>query len=198
MPRQGSGQTNKAIRYALDGLLSVRGMEIHAGKAIGLGTESMSVRAFSAMRILFGLVFIVDGALKWILFQQGTMQATIQSFGYASLSNNWVLFGTLVALGETLGGLALVVGLFQRPAAIWSATIMLSIWTTGGFGGAYVLGTGWSFVGYTDPGGDLMLALAFLVLIFSPYAYGLASRLKLRDRWPGNSLKERVARFLVT
>ena len=43
-----------------------------------------------------------------------------------------------------------------------------------------------------------MLALAFLVLIFSPYAYSLAFRLKLRDRWPGNSLKERVARFLVT
>ena len=173
-------------------------MEVHEEKAIGLGTEQMSVRAFSAMRILFGMVFVLDGSLKWILFQQGTMQATIQSFGYASLSNNWVLFGTLVALGETLGGLALIVGLFQRPAAIWSALIMFSIWAVGGFGGAYVLGTGWSFAGYTDPGGDLMLALAFLVLIFSPYAYGLASRLKLRDRWPGNSLKQKVARFLVT
>ena len=173
-------------------------MEVHEEKAIGLGTEQMSVRAFSAMRILFGMVFVLDGSLKWILFQQGTMQATIQSFGYASLSNNWVLFGTLVALGETLGGLALIVGLFQRPAAIWSALIMFSIWAVGGFGGAYVLGTGWSFAGYTDPGGDLMLALAFLVLIFSPYAYGLASRLRLRDRWPGNSLKQKVARFLVT
>lgn len=158
----------------------------------------MSVRAFSAMRVLFGIVFILDGSLKWILFQQGTMQATIQSFGYATLSNNWALFGALVALGETIGGFALVVGLFQRPAAIWSAAIMFSIWTAGGFGGAYVLGTGWSFVGYTDPGGDLMLALAFLVLIFSPYAYSLASRLKLQDRWPGNSIREKVVRFLVT
>ena len=164
----------------------------------GPGTREMSVRAFSAMRVLFGIVFILDGSLKWILFQQGTMQATIQSFGYATLSNNWALFGALVALGETIGGFALVVGLFQRPAAIWSAAIMFSIWTAGGFGGAYVLGTGWSFVGYTDPGGDLMLALAFLVLIFSPYAYSLASRLKLQDRWPGNSIREKVVRFLVT
>ncbi len=158
----------------------------------------MTVRAYSAFRIVFGAVFLLDGSLKWILFQQGTMQATIQSFGYASLSNNWVVFGTLVALGETMGGLALLLGLFQRPAAIWSATIMFSIWTAGGFGGAYVLGTGWSFVGYTDPGGDLMLAFVFLGMIFSPYAYSLASRLKLRDRWSGSSTRAKLLRFLVT
>ena len=45
--------------------------------AIGLGTEPMSVRAFSAMRTLFGAVFILGGSLKWVLFQQGTMAATI-------------------------------------------------------------------------------------------------------------------------
>ena len=165
---------------------------------VGFGTESMSIRAYSGMRILFGAVFVLDGMLKWFLFQQGTMQATVQSFGYDALSNNWVVFGTLVALGETMGGLALIVGLFQRPAAIWSAMIMLSIWVAGGFGGAYVLGTGWSFVGYTDPGGDLMLAFAFLVLIFSPYAYSLASRLKLRDRWSGSSIGAKLLRFLGT
>lgn len=165
---------------------------------VGFGTESMAIRAYSAMRILFGAVFVLDGTLKWVLFQQGTMQATVQSFGYDALSNNWVLFGTMVALGETLGGLALIVGLFQRPAAIWSAAIMFSIWSAGGFGGAYVLGTGWSFVGYTDPGGDLMLAFAFLGLIFAPYAYSLASRLKLRDRWSSGSLREKLLRFFVT
>ncbi len=158
----------------------------------------MSIRTYSAMRVIFGAVFLLDGTFKWILFQQGTMQATVQSFGYAVLSDNWMLFGALVALGETAGGLAMIVGLFQRPAAMWSATIMFSIWVAGGFGGAYTLGTGWSFAGYTDPGGDLMLALAFSVLVFSPYAYSLASRLKLRDRWSGTSLREKVLRFVVT
>lgn len=158
----------------------------------------MSIRTYSAMRILFGAVFLLDGIFKWILFQQGTMQATVQSFGYSALSDHWMLFGALVALGETAGGLSMIVGLFQRPAAMWSAAIMFSIWIAGGFGGAYTLGTGWSFAGYTDPGGDLMLAFAFSVLVFSPYAYSLASRLKLRDRWGGASLRERALRFLVT
>ena len=171
----------------------------HEAVAEGVtGSADLSVRALSAMRILFGVVFLFDGMLKWTLFAQGTMQATIQSFGYDFLSNNWVAFGTLVALGETLGGLALIVGVFPRPAAIWSAAIMFSIWAFGGFGGAYVQGSGWSFVGYTDPGGDLKLALVFVVLIFAPCAYSLASRLKLRERWPGDSLKEKVLRFVVT
>ena len=164
----------------------------------GFGTEGMSTRAYSAMRIIFGLVFLLDGVLKWILFQQGTMQATVQGFGISVFSDNWVLFGALVALGETAGGLALVVGLFQRPAALWSASIMLSIWVAGGFGGAYAFGSGWSFAGYTDPGGDLMLALAFLGLVFSPYAYSLASRFRLRERWRGPSNHEMLLRFLVT
>ena len=174
----------------------------HRGESLstdaGIGSTTLSVRAFSAMRLLFGAIFILDGSLKWVLFQQGTMQATIQSFGYGFLSTHWVLFGALVALGETFGGIALVVGLFPRPAAMWSAAIMFSIWVAGGFGGAYVLGIGWSFVGYTDPGGDLMLALTFVGLIFAPYAYSLASRLKLRDRWSGPSVREKLLRFLVT
>ena len=165
------------------------------------GVETVGLNAtkvLSSVRVLFGAVFIFDGILKWILLEQGTMQATLQSFGYDFLSSNWMLFGTLVALGETAGGLALTFGLFQRPAAIWSAAIMFSIWAFGGFGGAYAPGSGWSFVGYTDPGGDLMLALVFLGLVFAPYAYSVASRLRLRDRWSGNSLKEKTLRLLVT
>jgi uncharacterized membrane protein YphA (DoxX/SURF4 family) len=156
-----------------------------------------ATKSFSAVRILFGSIFLFDGILKWILFQQGTMQATVQSFGLSFLSSNWVLVGTLVALGETLGGIALIVGLFQRPAALWCSAIMFSIWGFSGFDGAYVQGTGWSFVGYTDPGGDLMLALVFLVLVFAPYAFGLAPRYHLRDRFPSQSIKDRVLRFLV-
>lgn len=151
----------------------------------------------SGVRIMFGVVFLFDGILKWILFQQGTMQGVVQGFGYDWLSNNWYAVGLLVALGETMGGLLLILGLFQRPAALWSAAIMFGIWVLGGYGGAYIQGTGWSFVGYTDPGGDLMLALVFVALIFAPYAYGLASRFHLRDKFAGSSIKNKVLRFLT-
>lgn len=156
-----------------------------------------ATKTLSAARVLFGAIFLFDGILKWILFEQGTMQATIQSFGISALSSNWVVVGALVGLGETLGGIALIVGLFQRPAALWCSAIMFGIWGFSGFDGAYVQGSGWSFVGYTDPGGDLMLALIFLVLVFAPYAYGLAPRLRLRERFASSSMKDRLLRFLV-
>jgi len=156
-----------------------------------------ATKTLSSMRVLFGAIFLFDGILKWVLFSQGTMQATVQSFGFDFLSNNWVAVGTLVALGETFGGLALIFGIFQRPAALWSAVIMFSIWGLSGFDGAYVSGTGWNFSGYTDPGGDLMLALVYVVLVFAPYAYGLASRYHLRDKFPTSSVKDKVLRFLV-
>jgi len=156
-----------------------------------------AVKSMSAVRILFGSIFLFDGILKWILFQQGTMQATVQGFGYAFLSNNWVAVGALVGLGETIGGILLIAGIFQRPAAVWCATIMFGIWAVAGFDGAYVQGSGWNFVGYTDPGGDLMLALVFVALVFAPYAYGLASRYHLRGRFSGPSVKDKVMRFLI-
>ncbi len=156
-----------------------------------------ATRTLSGIRILFGAIFLFDGILKWILFQQGTMQGVIQGFGYGWLSSNWVAVGAAVALGETFGGLLLILGVFQRPAAAWSAAIMLGIWALSGFDGAYVQGSGWNFVGYTDPGGDLMLALIFVGLVFAPYAYGIASRLHLREKLPGSSIKARVLRALV-
>jgi uncharacterized membrane protein YphA (DoxX/SURF4 family) len=161
-------------------------------------TSFRAVQTLSGMRILFGAIFLFDGILKWVLIQQGTMQGTIQGFGYDYLSNNWLAIGVLVGLGETLGGIALIAGMFQRPAAIWSAAILLSIWMFGGLGGVYSASSGWSFVGYTDPGGDLMLMLVFVVLIFAPYAYGLASHYKIRERFATNSVRDRTLRFLIT
>lgn len=162
-------------------------------------SENRAVRAFSGTRILFGAIFLIDGLLKWILIQQSLMQGAVQSvnvFGYSFINDNWLAFGLAVAIGETLGGTAIMIGLFQRPAALGSAAIMFALWAFSGYGGAYMAGV-WSLQGYTDPGGDLVLALIFVALVFSPYAYGLAWRFKLRDRWPGSSLKDKVLRFLV-
>ena len=100
------------------------------------------------------------------------------------------MFGVLIALGETAARLALLVGLFQRPAALAGAGIMGFIWAYGGL-------RGFGQAGYTDPGGDLMLAVVFLVLVFAPAAYGLAARFHLRERWAGVSLRDQARRFLI-
>jgi len=148
----------------------------------------------SGARILFGLIFLFDGMLKWYLFYSGQMQGVVQGsvsgYGATYISNNWFAFGLIIAVGETLAGLALTVGLFQRPAALASAGIMGFIWAYGGFGG-------FGMPGYTDPGGDLMLGLVFMVFVFAPAAYGLASRLGLPSRFAGTTLRSRVLRFLL-
>lgn len=149
-----------------------------------------SLRLVSAARILFGAIFLFDGLLKWYLLQSGQMQGVIQGFGFDYLSSNWLLIGVVIAVGETAAGLGLMLGVLQRPAAIGAAAIMVSIWGFGGFGG-------WGQPGYTDPGGDLMLALVFGVLAFTPTAYGLAARWGLRERWASHSVRDRALRFLV-
>jgi uncharacterized membrane protein YphA (DoxX/SURF4 family) len=156
------------------------------GEATGTGTLG-----FSGIRIMFGAIWLFDGLLKWNLFALGQMQGVVDGFGVSYLSANWVLVGTLVGLGETFGGLAMMVGFAPRLAAAWSAVIAGLIWAYGGFGG-------WGQAGYTDPGGDLMLALIFVGLLFAPYAYSLASHWKIRERLAGPGVGRRLLRALLT
>ncbi|MCI4372281.1 MAG: DoxX family membrane protein [Thermoplasmata archaeon] len=157
-------------------------------------TGRNAVITLSGARILFGAIFLFDGMLKWVLLQQGLLvgvvQGSVTGYGADFVSNNALAFGVTVGVGETLAGIALLVGLFQKPAALAAAGIMTFIWAYGGFGG-------WGMPGYTDPGGDLMLALIFGVLVFAPTAYGLASRFRLRERLAGPGWGRKFLRFLV-
>lgn len=153
--------------------------------------NAWSTLSFSIVRILFGGIFLFDGILKWSLFASGQMQGVIDGFGIGYLSSNWVLFGALVGLGETIGGACLLLGIFPRIAAAWSAVIMGSIWVYGGYGG-------WGQPGYTDPGGDLMLALIFATLVLAPYSYGVASHWKIRERLAGGGIWRRFFRSVLT
>ena len=154
-----------------------------------------STKVLSGARILFGAIFLFDGMLKWDLFGTGQMQGIVQGYGVDWLSNNWMAFGALVAVGETAAGAGLLLGIFQRPSALVAAMIMTFIW---GFGNLSATGNYWGIsTGYTDPGGDLMLALVFGVLIFAPYSYGLASRFHLRERFSATSWTGKAARLLV-
>src|ERR1700730_18133811 len=89
--------------------------------AQGLG----SVRLVSAARILFGAISFFDGMLKWYLLQQAQLQGVVEGFGVDVLSNNWLLVGVLVAIGDSAAGVALMAGLFQRPAALRAAGVLL-------------------------------------------------------------------------
>jgi uncharacterized membrane protein YphA (DoxX/SURF4 family) len=182
----------------------VRKSELNVEQAVTVSDSSTALRTVSATRILFGAIFLFDGILKWILIQQGTMQGVVQGsvlgtanplYGSDFIANNWLAFGVLIGVGETLAGAALLLGIFQRPAALAGAGIMGFIWAYGGFGG-FVWNGFWQS-GFTDPGGDLMLALVFAVLVFAPAAYGLASRFHLRERLAGGTLGRKLARFLV-
>ena len=157
------------------------------------GGRESSIQGLTAMRILFGAVWFVDGILKWGLLSNGHMRGVIQGYGVAALSSNWLLVGIIVAVAETAGGLALVLGVFQRLAALASSVLMLMIWSLAGYGG---LGS----PGQTDLGGDLMLALAFAFLVFAPDQYGLASRLGLSrwNLWPTLGVNETTVRPLAT
>ena len=174
---------------------------VFRGRSISEFGTTQTVRTLSAIRIMFGAILLVDGILKWFLFATGQMQGVVDGEFYtpAWLTTNWVLFGALIGLGETFGGLFLALGLFQRPAAIWSALLMGFIWAFGGFGGyPSAIGASWSTAGYTDLGGDLMLALVFVFLAFAPYAYGLARAWKLRERFSGDGWRDRTLRLLLT
>jgi len=152
-----------------------------------------AVKAFSGTRILFGLIFLFDGILKWQLIATNQMQGAVgmsNFYNIAVINNNWLAFGVLVGLGETIAGIGLLLGLFQKPSALIAAVVMFFIWGVGGYGGA-------GYPGYTDPGGDLMLALIFVALVFAPTAYGLASRFRLPEKLAGPSIGRRLLRFLI-
>jgi len=159
-----------------------------------VATGSNAVKTLSGARILFGAFFLFDGILKWQLLASNQMQGVIQmlnTYDLGFVNNSWLAFGILFGVGETMAGLGLLFGLFQKPSAIVAAVCCFAIWGFSGYGG-------WGMPGYTDPGGDLMLGLVFVVLLFAPSAYGLASRFHLRERLDGPSIGRRVLRFLIT
>ncbi len=173
------------------------------------GAEATAQKFWAAFRILFGVIFLFDGILKWYLLASNQMQGIIDGMGGmiyytpAWLTTNWFLFAVMVGLGETLGGVFLLLGIFQKPAALWSAFVCLSIWAFGGFGGyPSAIGSSWSTAGYTDPGGDLMLALVYLfifaVATWGENRYSLSARLRLRERFiSGTGTLAKLGRFIV-
>ncbi len=76
------------------------------------------------IRVLVGIVFLLHGLAKLGVIGGGSLQGTIGMFGNLGMPLPAVT-GTLVALVETFGGLALILGVATRISAVLLAVIML-------------------------------------------------------------------------
>jgi thiosulfate dehydrogenase (quinone) large subunit len=127
----------------------------------------------TALRVLFGVVWLVDAFFKWQPGFRGSFAAMIQGMvsSQPGIIRPWFQFWALLAthtgqllpdataITETAIGLALVLGIARRPVYVIGAMYALFVWAVGeGFGGPYALGIS------TDVGAALIYAFVFACL----------------------------------
>ncbi len=149
----------------------------------------------TAMRVVFGIVWLIDGALK---FQPGVADSLAGmisdagrgqpawlepwfSFWSATVAGNPGFFATSIGLLELLLAVALIAGFLRKIAYTGGFFLSLVIWSVPeGFGGPYGPGS-------TDIGTGVIYAFGFLFLLILNAAFG-PSRLSLdaliESRWP--------------
>ena len=130
-------------------------------------------KKFALLRIAFGFVWAVDAYFKWQPAIRGniigvlTQAADGQPAWEAAWIHLWVnvaninpmLFGTGIAVIETLLAIALIFGIFPRIALWCGLLFALMVWSVPqGFGGPYASDT-------TDIDSGLIYALVFVALI---------------------------------
>lgn len=132
-------------------------------------------KGFAALRITFGLIWLVDAWFKWqpdfinnfdtyltgsLEGQPGWVQGWIY-FWIKIINVDPHVFGHLVAIGETALALALIFGVFSNLAYVGGTLLSVAIWTTAeGFGGPYTPGS-------TDIGAAIIYVLVFAGLFLS-------------------------------
>jgi nitrite reductase (NO-forming) len=147
------------------------------------------------VRLLFGAIFAIDAALKWLPGYRSTYLSQLKSVahGQPSWLHGWFqfwielqshapgLFATLTGLAETALAACLLLGLARRAGYLAGAVYTLLIWAVGeGFGGPYMSGS-------TDLGTGIVYALLFITLLtFAPPARRerLSLDRVLVPRWP--------------
>ncbi len=131
------------------------------------------------VRVLFGVIFGIDAALKWLPGYRNTYISQLKSAaaGQPAWLHGWyhfwisvqssapTLFAVLTGLAETGLALVLLLGLARRLGYSAGIVYTLLIWAVGeGFGGPYHSGA-------TDIGTGIVYALLFVTLLtFAPPA----------------------------
>jgi putative oxidoreductase len=113
------------------------------------------------LRIVLGVCFTLHGLQKVFGLFGGTgLEAWIQTYGTVGIGPDWL--GYLVAGGELLGGIALILGTLHRAAAFTIAVIMAgAIWTVHGKNGYFLKNNGFEYP-------LALLAMAIAVMQIGP------------------------------
>lgn len=129
-------------------------------------------RSFAILRIVFGLVWLIDASFKWNpAFLNNFTDYLVQGAqGQSVLVQAWIhlwmngvsvnpyAFAVIVAVAETAIALGLIFGLFTELAIAGGIAMTLVIWSTAeGFGGPYMSGS-------TDIGAAIIYAIVFIAL----------------------------------
>jgi uncharacterized membrane protein YphA (DoxX/SURF4 family) len=135
-----------------------------------------------ALRIGFGVIWLIDAVLKWLPGFRASYMDTImgQADGQPGWLKPWftfwinlqhpnaTFFSYLVAAIETLIALALIAGFARKTTYIAAIVFSLLIWATAeGFGGPYTSGA-------SDIGTAVIYALVFASLLALSYYSGPA------------------------
>jgi len=139
-----------------------------------------------ALRIAFGVIWLIDATLKWLPGFKDSYMSTIMGIrdGQPQWLRWWfdfwinlqhpaaTFFWVLVAATETLIALALILGFARKLTYIAAIIFSLLIWATAeGFGGPYTSGA-------SDIGTAIIYAVVFLGLLALNY-YAGPSRLSV-------------------
>jgi thiosulfate dehydrogenase (quinone) large subunit len=127
----------------------------------------------TVLRVLFGMVWLVDAFFKWQPGFRSSFAAMIQGMvsSQPGVVRPWFQFWALIAthtghllpdltaVTETAIGVALILGIARRPVLVIGALYALFVWAVGeGFGGPYALGIS------TDIGAAPIYAFVFACL----------------------------------
>ncbi|MHB1510058.1 MAG: hypothetical protein ACYCST_11535 [Acidimicrobiales bacterium] len=146
------------------------------------GQRCQSAWPKDALRISFGIIWLIDAILKWLPGFRADYMSTIM--GQAQGQPGWLrwwfdfwinlqhprtnLFVDLVATAETLIALALIFGFARKLTYISAVGFSLLIWATAeGFGGPYTSGS-------SDIGTAIIYAVVFMGLLALSYYAGPA------------------------
>lgn len=127
----------------------------------------------AALRVLFGMMWIIDGAMKFALVSSSDAPDLVQGAGQGQpawlaqwfnfwsgvVSANPSLFLYGIGALELVVGIFLVVGFTRRTVYVGGIALSLMIWAVDeGFGGAYGPGS-------TDTGAAVVYAVVFFALL---------------------------------